>query len=76
MSENLDKLPMWRSAFRRGITGSDIGHAIRMRIKTLLTENEMIMIIGPARSGAMLEIGFGRTGVIVHAMLARRKFWP
>lgn len=36
----------------------------------------MYLLIGAASDGSVLEIGFGTTGAIVHAMKARAKYWP
>src|SRR5690625_124976 len=65
MSENLDILPLRRSAYRHGIGGLDLRQAFRVRLKTLLVENELVMVIGRSRSGEVLDIGFGHSGAIV-----------
>ena len=70
------EIVIWRSAYKHGVSDADIRHAMRNRVKTLLTEDEMVMIIGPAENATMLEVGIGRTGAIVHAMPARAKYWP
>lgn len=70
------EVEIWRSAYKHGVRDADIRHALRNRVKTLLTEDEMVMIIGPAENATMLEVGIGRTGAIVHAMPARAKYWP
>lgn len=70
------ELGIWASAFRHGVEEEDIRHAADFRVKSLITENDMVMLVGPARDGTMLEIGLGQTGDIVHAMRARRKYWP
>lgn len=70
------EVDIWASAYRHGVSEDDIRHALRNRVKTMLTPQEMVMIIGPTQSGAMLEIGIGRSGAVVHAMPARPKYWP
>lgn len=70
------EVEVWHSAYRHGVREQDIRHALRNRVKTLLTEDEMVMVIGPAENLTMLEIGLGRSGAVVHAMPARPKYWP
>ena len=70
------ELEIWRSAFKHGISERDIRHALRYQVKSLLTKDDMVMVIGPAENAAMLEIGIGRSGAVVHAMPARAKYWP
>ena len=71
------ELDSWASAYRHGVAEADIRHAVEFRVKSVITENDMVMIIGPARDGAMLEVGLGSSGDVVHAMSpVRRKYWP
>jgi hypothetical protein len=53
-------------------------HAYRNAIGAWALDEGLVMLIGPDRSSALLEIGMVRsdegTTVIVHAMKARRKF--
>lgn len=69
-------MEIWPSAYRHGISEADIRHAIRNPLKTLITSDDMPLIIGAATNGRPLEIGIGRSGAIVHAMKARPKYWP
>lgn len=65
------------SAHRHGVEDDDMTHAVRNSI-AFHGEDDLTMAIGPARSGAMLEVGFVESAeglmVIVHAMPARSKF--
>ncbi|MDY6049922.1 MAG: hypothetical protein SPI77_05115 [Corynebacterium sp.] len=67
---------IWRSAYRHNIATEDIVHAYNNPLKAVRGSDDMYMLIGPARDGTILEIGFGDSGDIVHAMRARRKYWP
>ncbi len=53
-------------------------HAYRNATGAWDLDEGLVMLVGPDRSGAMLEIGVVRAGdgtpVIVHAMKARPKF--
>lgn len=66
------------SAHRHGVDETDTRHAYRNALYFTVGTNDMDMAIGPAGSGALLEVGFIRstdgTVVIVHSMPARKKF--
>jgi hypothetical protein len=66
------------SARRHGVDDEDMLHAYRNATDAWALDEGLVMLIGPDRSGALLEIGMVRgddgTAVIVHAMKARRKF--
>jgi hypothetical protein len=69
------------SARRRGIADEDMLHAITHHLSYFVDEGdeELVMFIGPARNGAVLEVGVVEDDEdprIIHAMPARRKFWP
>jgi len=55
-------------------------HAIRHYVKVIAGADDLPLFIGPARDGRMLEVGVSGADscdpVIVHAMPARRRFWP
>lgn len=56
-------------------------HALRNRVRAYAAQgdHELLMVIGPSRTGVMLEIGVDddeEDPRIVHAMKARSKFWP
>lgn len=67
-----------KSAGKHGIAREDVLHALRNQVRAY-DQDEVTMVIGPARDGAMLEVGVvddeGDPRVI-HAMRARTKFWP
>jgi len=66
------------SARKRGVTDADILHPIDHFVRTF-DGGEVLMVIGPARNGAMLEVGVVQDDAdprTIHAMPARRKFWP
>jgi hypothetical protein len=61
---------------KHGIVEQDVLHAYRNPIWIHVLD-ELRMIVGPSRSGELLEIGV-LTGteddLVIHAMAARRKF--
>lgn len=65
-------------AKRHGITDSDILHATRNAIRRVLMDDDLVMLIGPAVDGSMLEIGIldidGPDPVLIHAMPLRPRF--
>lgn len=65
------------SASKHGVGDEDIMHAYRNPLRVWQLDEGLIMVIGPDRSGGLLEIGHVRSHedvVIVHAMAARTKF--
>jgi hypothetical protein len=44
-------------ARKHGITDKDIWHAVRNAMRRVIMGDDITMLIGPARNGAMLEIG-------------------
>jgi hypothetical protein len=60
------------------VADEDIWHAVRNAMRRL--DNDVTILIGPTRDGALLEIGVlgidGDDPVIVHAMPLRPKFFP
>lgn len=65
-------------ARRRSIGNEDILHAARNAIRRVDLGENLTMLIGAARDGALLEIGIldldGDDPVIIHAQALRRKF--
>ncbi|MBB5846720.1 hypothetical protein F4555_001516 [Mobiluncus mulieris] len=81
LSDILDKMDAGEfeirdSAYKHGINESDIRHALRNPLAARWGNHDMYLLIGAASDGSVLEIGFGTTGAIVHAMKARAKYWP
>lgn len=68
---------MGEPAREHGIEDEDIEHAVRNAIRQHI-DDEFAILIGPARAGALLEIGVldleGEDPVVIHAMPARPKF--
>ena len=65
------------SAHRHGIDEDDTLHAFRNPIRAIDLDDGLTMLIGPDRSGALLEVGVvdSEDGpVIVHSMFARPGF--
>jgi hypothetical protein len=61
------------SARKHGIADEDIWHAIRSAVQSKQAV-EFVLLIGPARSGLMLEIGLARRAdetLVIHAMPLR-----
>lgn len=61
------------SARKRNIADTDIEHAIAHAIRVWKMDG-YDMVIGPTRSGALIEVGVNADGDIFHAMPARKKF--
>lgn len=66
------------SARRHGVADEDILHAYRNPMRTE-KEDELTMIVGPARDATLLELGVVAAEhfdnlLIVHAMTARPKY--
>jgi hypothetical protein len=66
-------------ARRHGISDPDIWHAIRTAVRKIDMDDDLTMLIGPARDGTPLEIGLldinGEDPVVIHAMRLRPKFY-
>ena len=58
----------------------DIRHAVRNATRKIEMDDDLTMLIGPARDGTPLEIGMlglgGEDPVVIHAMRLRPKFYP
>ena len=67
-------------AREHGVGDADIWHAVRTAIRKIDMDDDLTMLIGPARDGAPLEIGVldlnGEDPVVIHAMRLRPKFYP
>jgi hypothetical protein len=65
-------------ARKHGIADEDIWHAVHNMMCTVSESDELIMVIGPARNGAPLELGIlgpaSDGPVVIHAMWLRPKF--
>lgn len=64
------------SARKHRVHDDDILHAYRQPVRVLELD-DLVMLIGPSRSGRLLEIGVSRANgidFIIHAMPARPKF--
>ncbi len=78
MDDYLSEAEIAPSARKHGIADEDIRHALRYYWATRSTEDQMIVMhIGPSTTAQLLEIGvvYDADGVvIVHAMVARKKY--
>lgn len=67
-------------ARRHGTDDEDIWHAVRNATRKIAMDEDLTMLIGPARDGTPLEIGVlglgGDDAVVIHAMRLRPKFFP
>ena len=67
-------------ARKHGVSDADIWHSLRTAIRKIDMDDDLTMLIGPARDGTPLEIGVldpnGEDPVIIHAMRLRPKFYP
>ncbi len=65
------------SARKHGVADEDILHAFNHPMRYQDLDEGFVLVIGPTRSGQLIELGFVDTEegpVIVHAMQARRKY--
>jgi hypothetical protein len=62
------------------VAEEDIWHAVRTALRKIDMDDDLTMLIGPARDGTPLELGVldisGEDPVIVHAIRLRPKFYP
>ena len=67
-------------ARKHGVPEEDTWHAARTATRKIDMDEDLTMLIGPARDGTPLEIGVlglgGDDPVIIHAMRLRPKFYP
>jgi len=67
-------------ARKHGVSDADIWHAVRTATQKIDMDDDLTMLIGPARDGTPLEIGVldlsDEDPVIIHAMRLRPKFYP
>jgi hypothetical protein len=66
------------SARRHGIEDEDIRHAVRIPFRRILHADDRVLIIGPDRSGKLLEVVVidpEDHPAVIHAMALRRKFY-
>ncbi len=67
-------------ACKHGVDDADVWHAVRTAIRKIDMDDDLTMLIGPARDGTPLEIGVldlnGEDPVVIHAMPLRSKFYP
>ena len=52
-------------ARRHGVADADIWHAVRNAMRLVENEKEFTLLIGPARDGALLEIGTSGSTVTI-----------
>ena len=65
------------SAYRHGVSEDSIRHALRNHIDLFDVGDGMTMVIGPDRSGGLIEVGVVERYddlYVAHAMTARSKF--
>lgn len=66
-------------ARKHGVADDDIRHAVRNAMRRVTMANDLVMLIGPATDGSLLEIGVldidGDDAVVIHAMRLRQKFF-
>jgi hypothetical protein len=65
-------------ARKHGVADADIWHAIRNAVRRVSMDDDLVMLIGPASDGALLEVGIldtdGDDPVVIHAQPLRPKF--
>lgn len=73
-----DQPEVLQSAHRHGVASEDMFHALANERFHVVQDDDMVMVIGPARDGELIEVGivewYGALA-IVHAMKpARAKY--
>lgn len=67
-------------ARKHSVSDADIWRAVRTAVRKIDMDDDLTMLIGPARDGTPLEIGIldlnGEDPVVIHAMRLRPKFYP
>jgi hypothetical protein len=65
-------------ARKHGVADADMLHAARNAMRRVVLDEDLVMLIGPASDGALLEVGVldldGEDPVIIHALPLRPKF--
>ena len=65
-------------ARKHGVHDEDIRHAVRNATRRIEMDDNLVMLIGPRRNGALLEVGVldidGDDPVAIHAMALRPRF--
>ncbi len=69
------------SARKHGVAAADILHAVAHPLRTFTDQGDLslVMVVGPARNGVILEVGLVDDDTdlrVVHAQPARRKCRP
>lgn len=69
------------SARKHGVADADILHAVAHPLRAFTDQGDLslVMVIGPARNGVVLEIGLVDDDTdprVIHAQPARLKYWP
>jgi hypothetical protein len=66
-------------ARKHGVDDAGIWHAVRTATRRIDMDDDLTMLIGPARDGTPLEIGVldlsSDDAVVIHAMRLRPKFY-
>jgi hypothetical protein len=66
------------AARKHGVVDEDLLHAVRHAMRHVDLGDDMTMILGPDRTGRMLEVGVldidEEDPVIIHGMVMRQKF--
>ncbi|MBW3068066.1 hypothetical protein GZ998_00855 [Actinomyces sp. 594] len=73
METTLTAVGYLESAWRHGISREDINHALSNPVIVHYLDGYVI-VVGPSRSGQLLEIGVNDDDLVFHAMHAREKF--
>jgi hypothetical protein len=72
-------MPIGGPARKHGIPDADIWHGLRNATDKIDMDEDLTMLIGPARDGAPLELGVlgldSDDPVIIHALPLRAKFY-
>lgn len=76
MAEGEDEPIVLASAHRHGVDEGDMLHALRFAVRHVRQADDMVMFIGPDRSGSLIEVGvviwWGGELAIAHAMRPAR----
>jgi hypothetical protein len=66
-------------ARKHSVADADIWHAVRNAMRRVHMDDDLVMLIGPAADGALLEIGVldieSDDPIVIHADALRPKFY-
>lgn len=73
-----DRVRIISTAYRHGLNEAEIRHAVRHALVEVRVDDDVVMLIGPTPTAALVEVGiaapFTDDERIIHAMPARKRY--